>query len=263
VPVPVPLEQVADLWVREELSKVLGELEQLKYYGANFTEYDRVVVLDGDTIFLGPIDELLEDTSGAQLQGIYDHELDIEGSAFPPLNSGFLVYTPDGADFDGLAALVRRGDFRPGTGWEGSGTGWTYGTGSQGVLSFWYNQVHPGVKGYDATPPVKGKDLPGANWTVQPAGSRFRPLDRSVYNVIETDLLQEALAANLTDASRVRHFHFTGKCSKPWQCSAYRSDFCEEMLQRWSALRAELARERGGQQGRCSAGGKYQRLPAR
>jgi len=261
VPVPVPLEQVKTDFARKELSLVLGEMEQLKYYGAALTEYDRVVILDGDTMFLTPIDELFLSTPGIRLQGIYDHELDINSSTFPPLNSGFLVYTPDTRDFDTLNSVVREGDFRSGTGWEGSNTGWTYGTGSQGVLSFYYNQVQPGVEGFNPTPPKKGKDLPGLPFTVQPNTSRFLPLDRSVYNVIDTDLLEEAVRANRTNASRVKVFHFTGKCSKPWLCFPAREGICEEMTSRWWSLRAELAKKWGGDAERCQGGGEYMALP--
>jgi len=261
VPIPVPLKQVKTAFARKELALVLGEMEQLKYYGAALTDYDRVVILDGDTMWLQPIDELFTDTAGAKLQGIYDHELDIDSSAFPPLNTGFLVFTPDKRDFDAINGIVREGDFRSGTGWEGSMTGWTYGTGSQGVLSFYYNQVHPGVPGYNATGPTKGKDLPGLPFTKQPASSRFRPLDRSVYNVIETGLLKEAIRDKRADASRVKLFHFTGGCVKPWTCSPPSSSICEDMTKRWWALRAELAQRWGGDAKRCEAWGSYEPLP--
>jgi len=261
VPVPVPLGQVKTEFARKSLSKVLGEMEQLKYYGAAMTEYDRVVILDGDTMWLSPIDELFENTKGYPLQGIYDHELDVSDSAFPPLNTGFLVYTPDKRDFDAICDIVREGDFRPGSGWEGSHTGWTYGTGSQGILSFYYNQVTPGVKGFNTTAPTKGKDMPGMSFTQQPPSSRFRPLDRSVYNVIQTDLLKQAISENHTDASRVKVFHFTGGCVKPWTCGGVSSDICATMTEKWWDFRTELAKKWGGDAERCKTWGVYKPLP--
>uniref|UniRef100_A0A7S1W540 Hexosyltransferase n=1 Tax=Alexandrium catenella TaxID=2925 RepID=A0A7S1W540_ALECA len=261
VPIPVPLKEVKTDFAREELKKVLGVFEQLKYYGAGLTEYDRVVILDGDTMWLSPIDELFNYDGTAKLQGIYDHELDVPDSAFPPLNTGFLVFTPDKRDFDTINDVVREGDFRPGTGWEGSKTGWTYGTGSQGVLSFYYNQVQPGVKGHSEALPQKGKDLPGMPFTQQPPTSRFRPLDRSVYNVIDTKPLNRSLSAHDADASRVKLFHFTGGCVKPWQCSGTSTKICEEMTERWWAFRAELAAKWGGSAERCEAYGEYKVLP--
>jgi len=258
VPVPVPLDQVRNSFARGELAKVLGEMEQLKYYGAALTEYDRVVVLDADTMFLKPIDELFVGTGKSMLSGIYDYELDIPSSAFAPLNTGFLSFTPNKADFDRITEIVREGDFRPGTGWQGSNTGWTYGTGSQGVLSFYYNQVQPGKPGFNSAVATKGKDLPGLNFTRQPPSSRFRPLDRSVYNVVDTELLLEAVHSGHTDASRVKVFHFTGRCPKPWLCSPPPDPFCAEMQDRWWDLRADLAGP--GSAKRCPNGG-YRPLP--
>mmetsp|Transcript_83838 Transcript_83838/g.195038 ORF Transcript_83838/g.195038 Transcript_83838/m.195038 type:complete len:382 (-) Transcript_83838:102-1247(-) len=260
VPVPVPLQQVQNDFARKELALVLGEMEQLKYYGAALTEYDRVVILDGDTMFLSPIDELFSYQGHAKLLGIYDHELDIAGSAFPPLNTGFLVYTPDAKDFEGITEIYKKGDFREGTGWEGSHTGWTYGTGSQGILSFYYNQVQPGAQGYNPALPKKGKDLPGLPFTEQPASSRFLPLDRSVYDVIDTPLLREAVEGNHTNASRVKVFHFTGGCSKPWLCLLPASPLCAAMTERWWSFRAQIAQSWGKVSSRCSKGGKYEAL---
>lgn len=260
VPVPVPLEQVQNDFARMELGKVLGQFEQLKYYGAGLTEFDRVVIMDGDTIFLQPIDELMDDFTKVRVKGIYDHELDVTGSAFPPLNTGFMVFAPNKTDFDAINAIVREGDFREGSGWKGSRTGWTYGTGSQGILSFYYNQVQPGVEGYLQAEPVKGKDLPGMDFTVQPPTSRFLPLDRSVYNVIDTELLREAVNKGLVDASRVKVFHFTGGCLKPWLCYTGGDVLCEEMHRRWWALRTDLARAWGGDEAICP-GGEYKALP--
>lgn len=261
VPVPVPLDQVRTAFARRALSKVLGQFEQLKYYGAAFTEYDRVVILDADTMFLSPIDELFREEAGIRMHGTYAHDLDIRTSVFPPINSGFMVYIPDKRDFDRIKDIVRRGDFRGGTGWDGSGTGYTYGTGSQGVLSYYYNQVHPGVEGFNPTPPQKGKDLPGLNFTKQPNTSRFRPLDRSVYNVVVGPLLVEAAGLNRTDASRVKVFHFTGKCQKPWKCHRISFEICEEMTRRWWSFRAELAKTWGGDAKRCEPRVGYKALP--
>eukprot|EP00927_Polykrikos_kofoidii_P062650 TRINITY_DN57456_c0_g1_i1.p1 TRINITY_DN57456_c0_g1~~TRINITY_DN57456_c0_g1_i1.p1 ORF type:complete len:390 (+),score=44.04 TRINITY_DN57456_c0_g1_i1:58-1227(+) len=245
VPTPVPLAEVQTAFGREELAKVLGVDEQLKFYGAKLVEYDRVVVLDGDTMVRAPIDELFEMTSAnqsepPQLIAVYDHELDIRGSTFPPVNSGFLVYTPRTSDFDDIVSIYRRGDFRSGTGWMGSGTGWTYGTGSQGILSFYYNQVRPGQpNSYNkkTKPLSKGLDLPDLGWTKQPPGSRFRPLDRSVYNVIDSHNLQKSRDLN---GSRVKVFHFTGLCQKPWRDSGKETAICDQMQKEWKAVLAKV-----------------------
>ena len=38
--------------------------EQLKYWGLTLTEFDRVLVLDADTMVLDPMDELIWDIRG-------------------------------------------------------------------------------------------------------------------------------------------------------------------------------------------------------
>eukprot|EP00927_Polykrikos_kofoidii_P066140 TRINITY_DN61793_c0_g1_i1.p1 TRINITY_DN61793_c0_g1~~TRINITY_DN61793_c0_g1_i1.p1 ORF type:complete len:415 (-),score=68.43 TRINITY_DN61793_c0_g1_i1:74-1318(-) len=239
VPIPVRLADVKNADARDVFSKVLGEGEELKYYGAALTQYDRVLVMDADTIFLQPIDELMDISPTSGLVGIYDHEMDIPISVFPPVNSGFLLFTPSKSDFEGLSEVFKEGDITA-AGFRGSGTGWTYGAGSQGILSFFYNQWKPGKPGFEDVRPVKGSDLPGEQFTTKPEYSRFYPLDRSVYNVIDTDALQEAVRSGRATSDRVKVYHFAGKCLKPWLCRPTRSEICEKMTQRWWDFRREV-----------------------
>eukprot|EP00927_Polykrikos_kofoidii_P027108 TRINITY_DN23975_c0_g3_i1.p1 TRINITY_DN23975_c0_g3~~TRINITY_DN23975_c0_g3_i1.p1 ORF type:complete len:435 (-),score=56.38 TRINITY_DN23975_c0_g3_i1:125-1429(-) len=245
VPIPVRLEEVGTAEGREILSKVLGEKEQLKYYGAAMTEYDRVLVADADVILLHPFDELFDLSPKAGMVGTYDHEMDIRDSVFPPVNSGFLLFTPDKADFDGLVEVYREGNLT-GRGFRYSGTGYTYGAGSQGMLSFFYNQWIPGYPGVNFTVrPVKGQDLPGMPATVQPPGSRFYPVDRSIYGVILTDSLKWALSAGHASVDKVKAFHFAGGCLKPWTCSPTNTDLCNAMTDRWWDMRHEVESAHG------------------
>jgi len=260
VPIPVPLSQVESVQGAEILKGALGEYEQLKYYGAALDNYDRAVVMDADVVLLKPIDELLEATTMPYAaSGVYDHEMDIEESRFPPINTGFFVVVPNKKDFNNLVSIYRRGEIDE-DGWDGSGTGWTYGTGSQGILSYYYNQVRPDGSGYSTDSPVKGVDYPGMSWTKQPASSRFLPQDRSVYNVVETKPLQQALAKGSTRLNRVAVFHFAGgSCPKPWTCGYIENDdqLCKAMTTRWWSLRSEVAVEQGldGAVNRCSDAG--------
>jgi len=247
VPIPVPLSQVENRAGAEVLKGALGEYEQLKYYGAAWEEYDRAVVMDADVIFLKPIDELLEATTAPySASGVYDHEMDVPESRFPPINTGFFVVVPNKEDFNKLVSIYRRGDIG-GNGWDNSGTGWTYGTGSQGILSYYYNQVRPDAEGFSTDTPIKGVDYPGLSWTVQPPSSRFLPQDRSVYNVVDTEPLQQALAKGSTNVDRVSVFHFAGgSCPKPWTCIHIVGDhLCDVMTQKWWNLRSEVAAAKG------------------
>jgi len=248
VPIPVPLSQVENAYGAEVLQGALGEYEQLKFYGAALDKYDRAVVMDADVMLLKPIDELLEATTMPYAaSGVYDHEMDVPGSRFPPINSGFFVVVPNKKDFNKLVSIYRNGDITD-NGWDGSGTGWTYGTGSQGILSYYYNQVHPDVDGFSTDTPTKGIDYPGMDWTKQPNSSRFLPQDRSVYNVIDTKPLLHALAKGNTQVDRVAVFHFAGgSCPKPWTCGYIDDDdqLCKAMTKRWWNFRSEVAAEQG------------------
>lgn len=258
VPIPVPLSQVKNRDGAEVLKGALGEYEQLKYYGAAWEEYDRAVVMDADVILLRPFDELLEATTTPySASGVYDHEMDIEGSRFPPINTGFFVVVPNKKDFNKLVSIYRRGDI-DGNGWDNSGTGWTYGTGSQGILSYYYNQVRPDVEGFSTDSPIKGIDYPGMSWTKQPASSRFLPQDRSVYNVVDTEPLLKALKKRSTAVDRVSVFHFAGaSCPKPWTCVPSTDHLCDVMTQRWWDLRAEVAAINGLDGKNCSEDEDY------
>eukprot|EP00927_Polykrikos_kofoidii_P025934 TRINITY_DN23218_c0_g1_i1.p1 TRINITY_DN23218_c0_g1~~TRINITY_DN23218_c0_g1_i1.p1 ORF type:complete len:439 (-),score=47.45 TRINITY_DN23218_c0_g1_i1:30-1283(-) len=258
VRIPVHLAEVSNPFGREPLSKVLGEKEQLKYYGAALTEFDRVLVLDGDVILVQSFDELFDLSVTPGLVGTYDHEMDIAISTFPPVNSGFLLFTPSMRDFDGLAEVYREGDLTD-RGFRGSGTGWTYGAGSQGILSFFYNQWIPHAPGVNfSLRPTKGKDLPGMVQTVQPTGSRFHPLDRSVYGVIQTKDMMEAFASGGATIDRVKSFHFAGGCGKPWTCQPPSTPVCEAMTAKWWETRRGVEAFHGlPRSDRCKGWGKY------
>jgi len=237
---------------RREIEKNCGpghfgdcmERDMMKLFAISMTEYDRVVFLDSDLLLLGSIEDLLFDSQ--PLVATYDHELDFwpdfsrRISAIPLVNSGFWVVTPNRTDFERAAALAAEGDFREGRGWRGSGVGWGFGgAGSQGLLAYHYN-----LESLRAGELMeKRPDLPG-NMTVAPPRSRMRILDRSAYNVISTVDLQAALRANTTSVSRIRVFHFTGICPKPWDCpppASPETELCGAMRERWWERRAGAA----------------------
>merc|ERR1719498_2284253 len=108
------------------------------------------------------------------------------------------------------------------------------------MMSFIYNQWAPGFADFKNIHPIKGADLPGMGKTMQPPGSRFHPQDRSKYNVIQTDKLLAAIQKGDAHIKDVEVFHFTGGCSKPWECSGINSDLCEFATAQWWQLRAEV-----------------------
>jgi len=262
LPLPVKVSDVQSDFAREEISKgCCGEVEMLKLYGLSFTEYHRVVVVDGDVLFLGNIDDILHDKTHS-LAATYDHELDsldFNGvySAIPPINGGFLVFTPNMTDFHSIISTAKQGDFRGGTGWLGLRVGWAYGgVGPQGLLAYHYNKEAL-EKGRVMN---KAPDLPG-NLTSGPRESRVSVLDRSRFDVIDTDALRLAFDNKEFGIDDIKTFHFTGKCLKPWECFSPNGAICEKMTDRWWQLRAEYAKERNLKvTPRCTGVGMYQTL---
>jgi len=271
-PVPVPSREMTSFMrYSVENHGCCGDLEQLKYYGAAMTEYMWVLMLDADVLILGPIHELFDLSPDHALVGTYNHNLDVAHSIFPPVQGGFLMFAPDMEDFKALERLTREGDYRQGSGWKGSNTGMVWGgSGPQGLLSFYYNQVRRGeTEDFNRTSPLKGYDVPG-NFTVQPSHSRFLPLDHSVYNVLMPDRPRmqkyfpyKAWMAKRFwhNSSRIKVFHFSGKCQKPWYCYRVGSEICTEITDRWWEMRHEMLEERGvvGTP-RCLPGQHYQPL---
>jgi len=230
-------------------SKFLMAEETLKYWPLSMTEYDRVLMLDADVMVLDPMDELMERKE--DFVGTYDHGLDIAGSTVPPVQGGFLLYRPNGADFQAIKRLTKEGSWG-GNGWKNSGIGYAYGgTGPDGLLAYFY---HKG-----ALPQLKkvGKKqiLDGPYGNAVP-GVRMFGADRSKYDVVITERLEKDLKD--TDEKEiidgVKSMHFTGGCAKPWQCHGAEKNMflkrgagnlCDAMTKRWFAMRASLEKEKG------------------
>jgi len=256
---------------RREIEKNCGpghfrdcmEVEMMKLFAISLTEYDRVVFLDSDLLILGSFEELLFDSQ--PLVATYDHELDFwpdfsrKINVIPLVNSGFWIVTPNRTDFEQIVELAEEADFREVTGWRGARVGWGFGgPASQGLLAYHYHldSLRAGER------MEKRPDLPG-NMTVAPTRSRMRILDRSVYNVVNTVDLRAALRANATSVARIRVFHLTGICKKPWECQPSESpaEICDAMRDRWWEQRASMAAAHGVKATqRCPTGGKYVEL---
>uniref|UniRef100_A0A7S0ABK1 Hexosyltransferase n=1 Tax=Pyrodinium bahamense TaxID=73915 RepID=A0A7S0ABK1_9DINO len=246
-PPPVSLQEMNATFAKQvEHSGCCGYSENLKLHGAGMTQYDRVLVLDADVLLLDPMDELFDQTTQG-MAGTFDYDLAIEGTAFPTIQGGFFLFVPDKKDYDALKQLVRLGDWRSGTGWHGSGTGYAYGGGlATGLVSFYYNMVdtvYPKVS-FRPEPLKYGTDLPG-NYSTVPAGSRFQALDRSIYDVLDTEDLRVAWEAKAIDLSHIKAFHFAGDCLKPWDCALAKTDVCRYATDKWWQMRRELKQKLG------------------
>eukprot|EP00927_Polykrikos_kofoidii_P082834 TRINITY_DN8338_c0_g1_i2.p1 TRINITY_DN8338_c0_g1~~TRINITY_DN8338_c0_g1_i2.p1 ORF type:complete len:490 (-),score=98.21 TRINITY_DN8338_c0_g1_i2:41-1510(-) len=260
--IPVPPHKIRSKEVREAQEGTMGadkhmhfvqSEEQIKYWGLTLTDFDRVLVLDADTMVLDPMDELME--SSADLVGTYDFGLTGSDQTVPVVQGGFLRFKPNLTDFEAIKSLTQEGDFHfDGTGWKGENIGFAYGgTGPDGLLAYYFNR--------DAIPTLKSLgqfNLPEGIQNQRVPKQRFKAVDRSVYDVVINNKLFKDLKADAKGrgddreakepvdwVSAVKSVHFTGDCIKPWTCSQPDSPACGKLMDRWWALRADFAKERG------------------
>jgi hypothetical protein len=213
--IPSPLEpsDIRNKQIAKEVvtDGAMGITEMVKLDVWRWTEYHRVLLVDCDILFHKNFDELFE--HGASLGWTHG------GWVAERINGGFLVVNPhqDGAThYDAILALLREGDFRPGTGWKGSGIGWTYGGRTiQGLLPYYFLKVLPNTTANNVE------------------------LERCRYNnMVQLDKCKPPQYS----VAQVTSNHFTGNCVKPWWCSPV-GPMCSDFVQRWWGLRQRLARE--------------------
>jgi len=280
-PIPVPSSEIQGSDARTAMERVQGTgkgltfaqaEENIKYWGLSLTQFDRVLVLDADTIVLDPMDELMELQD--DFVGTYDHGLDCcpnMPSAIPPVQGGFLLFRPNATDFDNVKALTREGDWG-GAGWKNSRVGYWYGgVGPDGLLQYYFNK-----DALESLPPFQTGHKELKEGIAKPSlpGSRMKAVDRDVYDVLLTDRLAQDLEGRdlATVASGVKAAHFTGNCMKPWGCSYHDPNrpgmgLCEALHARWGEMWAEVSTKRLGSSSDNAAGpyckdGRYVNLPA-
>lgn len=247
-PLLVPTDAIEKEEVREAQRKRSSDgsfqfaEEQIKYWGLHLTDYDRVLVLDADTLVLDPMDELMG--LDEDFVGTYDHGLDVSGSISAPVQGGFLLFRPNASDLREIRQVTREGDFRyDGSGWHGSGIGFAYGgTGPDGMLAYFYQ------RGALRHMKKVGKaHLPETLGAAPVAGSRMRAVDRSVYDIVLNKRLKSEVDGLDHDQvlRRAKSVHFTGDCPKPWSCHDSEHWLCAGLQQRWWELRADLEAKRG------------------
>ena len=215
-----------------------GSSELLKLRAYQLIEYDRVLVLDTDAVLLQSIEHLFTRSMRANLSLVYtnDHSLDNPGSAAPPVQGGFLLVAPSRRVYTDMLAIIRKGDFRPGTGWGGQKIGWCWGGRTvQGLLPYYYHRVAP----------------PNASLAI----------DNCRYN----GMANEPRNCSSVAFSSVYTAHFT-LCQKPWVCRQHTLRLCRRMHHAWWAARASLLaahdREEVPAARECERGaGSYPPLP--
>jgi len=129
--------QVLNEFFEKAFGGVLRDLSKL--WGMTLTDYDRVLVMDTDTLILQPMDELFDSSSQYLLSTTMDFGLLEYSNRFPVVQSGFLLFNPAIGikHADAIKALYIRGKFDD-NGWEGSKIGYNWGgTATAGILAYY------------------------------------------------------------------------------------------------------------------------------
>lgn len=179
-------------------SGAIGSTELIKLEGLRMKDFDTVFLLDCDVLFHKRFDELFRiKENHAWTRGGYVEE---------KINGGYLIFNPQHPaslyHHYRIIDVLKEGDFRPGSGWRGSGIGWGWGGPTiQGILPYYYFM--------EAT---KEQELleQSLNITLPPAHVE---IDRCKYN----NMVQTDRCTNFT-FQQVTSNHFTSSCAKPWYC---------------------------------------------
>jgi hypothetical protein len=151
------------------------------------------------------------------------------------VQGGFLVIRPSLEVFEELKAIIRKGDFRHGSGWGGKGYGPFYGSMTfQGIIPYYYDEIHPGT----------AVELNRCIYN-QMADN---PRDKHTVNEVVTgkcrDGREECEDCRDKNIEDIVTAHFT-VCQKPWNCLTHSKDIiqhrlCRKLFGEWFRIRADL-----------------------
>ena len=232
-----------------------GEKELIKLEAYRLTDYPIVVHLDLDVLVLKPLDDLfdlmLEGTSSVsnqetflmpnqnipdRINAFYTYDYNMVGPRveYKPVQGGFFVTRPDMDVYEEYRAIVKKGDFRQGSGWGGK-VGPFHGSMTfQGIVPYYYNVLHPG----------QGVELNRCVYNQMCDNPRT---GRTVNDVVSgqcrtnTEECEDCRERNIEDVVTT---HFT-LCQKPWWClphsqNAIQHRLCRKLTQEWYKIRSEL-----------------------
>lgn len=216
--IPVDFESLPEVYKTEvKRAGCCGIYELLKLEALTLTQYDKVLAVDLDTVFLHNIDELFESDKVIQ----YTEDIGMDMNHFnrvPPAQGGFLLFTPNMQAYNELIVIARKADWRPGGGWEGLRIGYHWGgTTIQGMIPYYFGMKAP------------------LAWR--------RIVDRCLYNNMAD------LNCTKMPFEQVKSVHFT-LCQKPWSCihvgdHNHNMDMCRYFHDQWWDIRDKLQQRVG------------------
>lgn len=267
---PVAVADIQGEFLRSRISGngCCGEKENIKLEAYTFTQFPIVVHVDVDVLILKPLDPLFDamlETRNSSSS--HNHPLpSIEAMRYPirpvpskinafftrdynvanpntkhkPVQGGLLVLRPSKSVYDELVAIIKKGDFREGSGWGGSAVGPFYGAMTiQGLLPYYYNILHPG----------ESVDLNHCVYNQMATTPRVAPdKSKGAKGTCRTgeDDCEDCRNRPLND---IVSAHFT-ICQKPWFCLPYLHDIvehrlCRKIVGEWFRVRSSMERSWG------------------
>jgi hypothetical protein len=218
-PIPLDLNNVPEIYIKEGKAGCCGHYEFLKLEALALTQYSKVLVLDVDALIIDNIDELFE--NDVVFQYTVDEGMDPNDyNTIPPVQGGFLLFTPNMKAYTDLVEIARKADWQDGTGWGGLKIGYHWGGSTiQGILPYYFGTIAP------------------KHW--------WKRIDHCVYNYMGIENCTK-VAKPLLD---IKSAHFTA-CQKPWECfwevhAEFQNHHCVYLQSQWWHFRDMFQRRVG------------------
>jgi hypothetical protein len=175
-----------------------------------WTEYDAVLLVDADFVFMKPFDSVFKTPHSLSVSGA---DVIVRGERMVSVNGGLFVYRPKMSaskkHYDFLVELIRSGNFTKSGGWNGYRRSSVYGGRTiQGIMPYYI----------------------------------ARELNFTGYGFLESCMhnMYTVMCRKRHEVHDIVMNQFAGMCMKPWGCDFKYDSACEYLSRRWWSLYAEL-----------------------
>ncbi|CAM9936653.1 unnamed protein product, partial [Sphacelaria rigidula] len=250
--------------------------------------------LDAETFASHPLDEVMDKKAEASLLYTTDPAMASKTQKAMPVQGGFLLVEPNMVVFDRLCDVVRKGNWRKMTGWEGSNIGWFYGGATiQGLLPYFYHILAPGMAleinrciynhmcdsvecrapRYAVITELQQPQQVLVGTIVNTVGAsgdggkgENTRIRGDVQGALDTHSHEDAIAdGDVVEISPIKSVHFTQQCPKPWGCRGgagiHPVSACADLQKMWFDGRKAAFDARGVSFTGACKNGQYSPLP--
>lgn len=172
-------------------------------------------------------------------QSVISDNMHAPGRKYAPAQGGFLVIRPDMDVYNEYIAIVKKGDFRQGSGWGGQVGAFYGGMTIQGLLPYYYDVLHPEAF----------VELNHCEFNQMCINPRDKPTVNDVVNGRCRTGEENCEDCRSVPLERVATTHFT-LCQKPWLCQAHDQDriqsrLCRKLHHEWFRVRSDMEKSWG------------------